>query len=110
MISYDTELQSNVYNFLFEKILLLGVSEKLAHGINSIVLLLALGLVLYVVDYFLRKIFQVIVIRFTRKSKTKFDDYLIRNKVLKNLTHFIPLVIAKQTLPLYLLAFQIGRA
>lgn len=105
MISYDTELQSNVYNFLFEKILLLGVSEKLAHGINSIVLLLALGLVLYVVDYFLRKIFQVIVIRFTRKSKTKFDDYLIRNKVLKNLTHFIPLVIAKQTLPLIFIGF-----
>jgi miniconductance mechanosensitive channel len=105
MISYDTELQSNVYNFLFEKILQLGVSEKLAHGINSVVLLLVVALLLYFVDYFLRKIFQVIVIRFTRKSKTKFDDYLIQNKVLKNITHFIPLVIAKQALPLIFAGF-----
>lgn len=105
MISYDTELQSNVYNFLFEKILQLGVSEKLAHGINSVVLLLVVALLLYFVDYFLRRIFQVIVIRFTRKSKTKFDDYLIQNKVLKNLTHFIPFVIAKQTLPLIFVGF-----
>lgn len=105
MISYDTELQSNVYNFLFEKILQLGVSEKLAHGINSVVLLLVVALLLYFVDYFLRRIFQVIVIRFTRKSKTKFDDYLIQNKVLKNITHFIPLVIAKQALPLIFAGF-----
>lgn len=99
------ELQSGVYNFLFEKISSLGFTDKVTHSINSIILLLALGLVLYVVDYFLRRIFQVIVIRFTRKSKTKFDDYLIQNKVLKNLTHFIPFVIAKQTLPLIFVGF-----
>src|SRR5690554_453318 len=105
MISYNIEIQSDIYNFLFEKILQLGVSEKLAHGINSVVLFLGVALLLYFVDYFLRRIFQVIVIRFTRKSKTKFDDYLIHNKVLKNLTHFIPLVIAKQTLPLIFVGF-----
>lgn len=105
MILNDTELQSDIYNFLFEKILQLGISEKIAHGINSIVLLLLVAILLYFMDYFFRKIFQVIVIRFTRRSKTKFDDYLIRNKVLKNLTHFIPLVIAKQALPLIFAGF-----
>ncbi len=105
MISYNTELQSNIYNFLFDKIIQLGVGEKLAHGINSIVLLLGVALLLYFIDYFLRRIFQVIVIRLTRKSKTKFDDYIIQNKVLKNLTHFVPLVIAKQALPLIFAGF-----
>lgn len=99
------ELQSGVYNFLFEKISLLGFSEKVTHSINSVILLLALGLVLYVVDYILRRVIRSFVIRLARKSKTKFDDYLIHNKVLKNLTHFIPLVIAKQTLPLIFVGF-----
>lgn len=105
MIYNNTELQSDVYNFLFEKVIQLGVGEKVAHSINSVVLLLGVALLLYFIDYFFRRIFQVIVIRFTRRSKTKFDDYLIQNKVLKHLTHFIPLVLAKQALPLIFAGF-----
>ncbi len=99
------ELQSGVYYFLFEKISSLGFTDKVTHSINSVILLLALGLVLYVVDYLLRKIIRIFVIRLARKSKTRFDDYLIHNNVLRNIIHFIPLLIAQQALPQIFVGF-----
>lgn len=99
------ELQSGVYNFLFEKISSLGFTDKVTHSINSVILLLALGLVLYVVDYLLRKVIRIFVIRLARKSKTRFDDYLIHNNVLRNIIHFIPLLIAQQALPQIFVGF-----
>lgn len=99
------ELQSGVYNFLFEKISSLGFTNKVTHSINSVILLLALGLVLYVVDYLLRKVIRIFVIRLARKSKTRFDDYLIHNNVLRNIIHFIPLLIAQQALPQIFVGF-----
>jgi len=99
------ELQSGVYNFLFEKISSLGFTDKVTHSINSVILLLALGLVLYVVDYLLRRVIRIFVIRLARKSKTRFDDYLIHNNVLRNIIHFIPLLIAQQALPQIFVGF-----
>lgn len=99
------ELQSGVYNFLFEKISSLGFTNKVTHSINSVILLLALGLVLYVVDYLLRRVIRIFVIRLARKSKTRFDDYLIHNNVLRNIIHFIPLLIAQQALPQIFVGF-----
>lgn len=99
------ELQSGIYNFLYEKIALLGLNEKASHSINSVILLIGVAVILYFVDYILRRVFRLIVLRLVRKSKTRFDDYLIRNKVLKNLTHFIPLVLAHQFLPLIFAGF-----
>lgn len=101
----NSELQSNLYNSLFEKIEQLGFSESMTHSINSVILLLGVVLLLYIVDFLLDKVFQSIVIRLTQKSKTKFDDYLIQNKVLSNITHLIPLVLAKQFLPLVFIGF-----
>src|SRR5690554_3798064 len=100
-----TEIQSEVYSWLFEKLLTTGLSEKAVHSINSILLLIALGAILYIVDFLLRKIFLLFILRAVRKSKTKFDDYLVRHKVIKYFMHIVTIVIAKQFLPLIFVGF-----
>lgn len=100
-----TEIQSEVYSWLFEKLLTTGLSEKAVHSINSVLLLIALGAILYIVDFLLRKIFLLFILRAVRKSKTKFDDYLVRHKVIKYFMHIVTIVIAKQFLPLIFVGF-----
>jgi len=100
-----TEIQSEVYGWLFEKLLSTGLSEKVVHSINSVLLLIVLGVLLYVVDILLRKIFLLFILKAVRRSKTRFDDYIVRNKVVKYFMHIITIVIAKQFLPLIFIGF-----
>ncbi len=101
----STQVQSEVYNWLFEKLLNLGLSEKVAHSINSFLLIIALGLVLYMVDYLFRRVLLLFILKAVRKTKTKFDDFLIQNKVVKYFMHIITIIIAKLFLPLIFIGF-----
>src|SRR5690606_6962216 len=83
----------------------LGLSEKVAHSINSVLLIIALGLVLYVVDYLFRRVLLIFILKAVRKTKTKFDDFLVQNKVVKYFMHIVTIVIAKQFLPLIFVGF-----
>ena len=101
----NADLQSAIYLFGYNLLIKTGISNQMAHAINSLLLLGLLFILLYVVDLFIRKLLRSIVIKIVRKSKTRFDDFLIQNKVLKYLTHLIPRIIAKQTLPLIFTGF-----
>lgn len=101
----NIEVQSSIYSTLLKQLQQLGFNENITHIINSIILLLGFSILLYTIDYLLRNFIHAIVIRIMRKSKTKFDDYLLKNKVLKSLTHLVPLILAKQFLPLIFAGF-----
>lgn len=101
----NTEVQSEVYGWLFEKLMDLGLSEKVAHSVNSVLLIIVLGILLYVVDYLFSKVLLLFILKTVRKTKTKFDDFLIRNKVVKYFMHIITVVIAKYFLPLIFMGF-----
>ncbi|MDD3772919.1 MAG: mechanosensitive ion channel [Weeksellaceae bacterium] len=99
----NIQVQSEVYTWLFEKLLNSGLSEKMAHSVNSVLVIIFLAIVLYVVDYVSRWILRSIIVRAVRKTKTKFDDYLIENKVIKYFMHIVTIIIAKLFLPLIFL-------
>lgn len=101
----NTQVQSEVYSWLYDKLLNIGLSEKAAHSINSVLILIAVALLLYVVDFLLRKVLLLFIIKAIRKTKTKFDDYLLNNKVVKYFIHIVTIVIAKQFLPLIFVGF-----
>lgn len=103
--SIQTQIQNDIYSFLFDKILLLGFSEKITHYINSVIILLGVAIILYVVDFLLRKVFMIFILKAVRKTKTKFDDFLILNGVVKNLTHLISIILVKQFLPIIFAGF-----
>lgn len=100
-----SRLQSEVYSWLFEKLLSTGLSEKFAHAINSVLLLILLAILLYVADIFLRKFFLLFVLKAVRKTRTRFDDFLVRNKVIKYFMHILTIILAKQFLPLIFVGF-----
>lgn len=99
------EVQSKVYDYLFELLSGLGLSDQIAHTLNSILLLLCLGLVLVLADYLFRRVLRYFIIRAVRKSRTRLDDHLLKNKVIKYFMHIVTVVVAKQFLPMIFAGF-----
>ena len=97
----DTNAVSNfpwkhwVYDYLIE----LNVSERFAVYLNMAILIIALLLIIFITDYVIRKILIGAFSRFAERSKTNFDDLLVRNKAPRNLAHIIPLLIAIAFVP-----------
>ncbi|UUV22594.1 mechanosensitive ion channel family protein [Paenimyroides aestuarii] len=105
MNELQQHFQSTIYSFGFNLLEKTGLSSQAAHYVNTLLLLIIFSIVLYGIDFLLRRILMIILIKTIRKSKTRIDDFLIHNNVLKNLTHLIPLIIAKQSLPLIFTGF-----
>src|SRR5690606_40991771 len=98
-------LQSAIYSFGYNLLIQFGLNSQAAHYINTIALLIVFFVLLYFIAFVLRRILMLVLIKTIRRSKTRFDDFLIHNKVLKYLTYLIPLIIAKQSLPLIFTVF-----
>ncbi len=100
-----TETRSEIYNFGWNLFVSLGIDEKAAHVLNSILLLLLVASLMYALDFLMRRIFMLLIIKSIRRSKTRIDDFLLRNKVLRYFTHLIPLIIARVALPVIFSGF-----
>src|SRR5690606_4474744 len=105
MIIMNESFQSKIYEFGLDIWIKTGVNTDTAHIFNSIALTIGLFALLYGLDYLLRRIVVFMVIKAVRRSKTKIDDYMIRNRVLKNVCRLIPLWIAYQAFPLIFTGF-----
>ncbi|QQD11798.1 mechanosensitive ion channel family protein [Sphingobacterium sp. UDSM-2020] len=101
----NKQSQSKFYDWSYHKLLQAGFNSEWAHTINSIVLLFLVILILLIIDFLARKVILSVVTRFIIKSKNSIDDYLIKNKTLKYISHFIPLFIAQQISPIIFLGF-----
>ncbi len=85
---------------IYEYLLTAGLSEDWAGIINMLILLLGILLLLVLLDYILRRILLVFFVRLSNKSKTHFDDLLVKNKAPRNIAHIIPVVLAYKAIPL----------
>lgn len=90
-----------IYDILIDS----GSSEILARYLNMLALLLLFTLILFVVDFILRKILLNLINKFALKTKTEFDDFLVKHKTPRNLAHIIPLLIAFELLPVVFVDF-----
>ena len=99
------KIQSGVYDFLYDVLIGWGISESMAHTVNSIILLTCLAGVLYGLDYLLREVLLYFIIRAIRKTNTKFDDYLLKNKVVNFFMHMVTIIVARHFLPLIFVGF-----
>ncbi|WP_343565472.1 mechanosensitive ion channel domain-containing protein [Sphingobacterium sp.] len=100
-----TDSQSQIYNWTFQWIKNLGLDNQTNHFINSIILLLLVVLFLIIVDYFSKKILLLLTIKAIRRSANRFDDLLIRNKTLKLIAHFVPILVAQYIIPIIFMGF-----
>ncbi|WP_298555696.1 mechanosensitive ion channel domain-containing protein [uncultured Algibacter sp.] len=86
-------------HIISEYLINLGVSEAVAQYLNMIVLVIGLLLIIFIVDIVIRKLLIGAFTQFAKKSKTNFDDFLISNKVPRNIAHIIPFLIALKFAP-----------
>ena len=93
-------------HFLYDHLISLGMSDITAKYLNMTALLILLLLVLVIVDLVIRKFILNLFVQFSNQTKTNFDNYLVDNKVPRNVAHIIPLIIALNYVPLVFIDFQ----
>ncbi len=98
-IEKSQECIEGLGDVMLEYILNLGISNTVAEYLNMLILLIGLIAVIIIADLIIKKILIVSFSQFASKSKTKFDDFLIANKVPRNIAHVIPLLIAIKFIP-----------
>lgn len=79
---------------IYDYFISLGTSDDVATYLNMVVLALVLLIVIFCIDFIIRKVLIGIFSQFASRSKTNFDDFLVKNKVPRNIAHIIPLLIA----------------
>ncbi|MCK0190308.1 mechanosensitive ion channel domain-containing protein [Arenibacter sp. F20364] len=95
-------LRRLLYNYLIQN----GVEVNAAAYLNALILFIAIVLVAVLLDYAIWKVLRFLSVRFARKSKTNFDDFLVFNKVPRYMAHIIPLMLLYRYLPLAFLDFE----
>ncbi|MEE9362358.1 MAG: mechanosensitive ion channel domain-containing protein [Cellulophaga sp.] len=94
-----------VYDYLIS----LGATEASAKYLNVIVLSIFLLLLLFIIDFITKKILITTFSRFANRTKTNFDNILIKNKAPRNIAHIIPLLIALEVAPLIFVDFEYAK-
>jgi len=89
------QISHRIYDYLVTA----GLSEDWSEIINMLILLVGILLLLFLLDYILRRILKSVFVRLSNKSKTNFDDFLVKNKAPRNIAHIIPLILAYKAIP-----------
>ncbi|XLS27468.1 mechanosensitive ion channel family protein [Flavobacteriaceae bacterium M23B6Z8] len=97
-------LSRKIYDLLISN----GVAEGTAVYLNLLGNILILGIVILIFDRFLREIVVKAFQIFSNKTKTTFDDYLVKSKFPKYVAHIIPFIIIEQAIPFLLSDFPKG--
>lgn len=76
-----------------------GMSTSAADWSSIVLLVLAVLLIIFFLDFIIRTIIRVIFAKIANRSKTSFDDIMIAHKVPRNIAHIFPLIIAYKSIP-----------
>lgn len=86
--------------WLYDQLTLLGVSEEWINLVNAMLLLLGLLLLIFIIDFVVRRLFISSFNQFTKRTATKFDDILVQNHVPRNIAHIVPFLLAIEFVPM----------
>lgn len=99
-LTYIASDQINfIYQHTFDFLKFLGGTDKITHILTTISLLLLVILVLIVMDYIFRNLLKNLFTRIISNSKTVWDDKLLQNRVLDDVSHLVLIVLAQQIVP-----------
>ncbi|MFB2119969.1 mechanosensitive ion channel family protein [Parapedobacter sp. 2B3] len=94
-----------IYQWTYQTLIGWGVPVEQADIVNLFVLLALLCILLSIVYHVLRKFLVNTLALFAKRSKTKFDDHLVRNRAMAQLARLVPLIISIQFIPVVFSAF-----
>ncbi|NGM64929.1 mechanosensitive ion channel [Sphingobacterium sp. SGR-19] len=104
-INMAAQQTSALYDWTFDFIQNAGLSDKLAHIVTSASLLVIAFGILYIVNFIISAIFNSVLTKVIKKTKTSWDDFLLNNKVLNKLSLLILVIIAQQMIPFIFVGF-----
>jgi miniconductance mechanosensitive channel len=84
----------------------MGISETTSVYLNMFTLLLVMFLIIFITDIIINKLLINMFSKMAVKTKTDFDDLLIKNKVVTNISHIIPFYIILQMIPYVFVDFE----
>ncbi|WP_111682608.1 mechanosensitive ion channel family protein [Winogradskyella tangerina] len=88
-------LRHTIYDWLIEN----GIAADTAKYLNMIILLVGLLLIAFIVDYVTKRLLWKFSSSLAKRTKTNFDDILIKNKLPRNIAHIIPLMLLIEFVP-----------
>ncbi|MCK5815386.1 MAG: mechanosensitive ion channel [Flavobacteriaceae bacterium] len=88
----------SVSHLLFDFLISKEIPESSATYINMLALLIAAFIILYIIDFILRKVIIAWFTAISERSKTNFDNLLVKNRAPRNIAHVIPIIIADKLL------------
>lgn len=97
---------NEISHFFYQYFVALGISEVASKYFNMTILLIVMLLIILVTDYIIRRFLLNLFIKFSEKTKTHFDDYVVNNKVPRNVAHVIPLLMALELVPIVFVDFE----
>lgn len=105
IILAQSENYSFFYRYLFDVVSSVGITAQNSHPLVIIGLLLCAFLLLFLVDRILRNFFNGFVATYFRRTKTNWDNYVIKNSVQVHLSRLILVGICFQLLPQVFIGF-----
>ncbi len=97
---------NDLSHYFYQYFIKLGLTELSSKYLNLTVLLIGMLVIILVTDFIIRKFLLNLFIKFSEKTKTHFDDYVVDNKVPRNVAHIIPLLIALELSPIVFVDFD----
>ncbi|MGY8915651.1 MAG: mechanosensitive ion channel family protein, partial [Flavobacteriales bacterium] len=106
MIFQKELILPEIAHVLYDYFISIGFSVTAAKYFNMLGLLLAMLLIISIIDFLIRKILIQAFTTFAKKTTTTFDDFLVSNKVPRNIAHIVPLWIALEFMPTVLIDYK----
>jgi len=88
-----------ILNKLKELLVSIGLKPSVSDWTSVLSLVFLTLLIIFLLDYIIRKIIRVVFMKIANRSKTDFDDIMVKHKVPRNIAHFFPVIIAYKTIP-----------
>jgi Small-conductance mechanosensitive channel len=107
MLNFSEQSSNLIYQYIFDLFAKLGLAGQQVHMATAGALLIAFALVLYSLDYIMRHLLYSALTKIARRTSTKWDDYLLENKVHVRVSRTILLLLARQLLPVIFLGFPV---
>src|SRR5690606_19946801 len=89
----------NLYNYSFEKLQALNLSDNTLHFLNTAIWVVILILAFLIIHWVTNKLIINKVVKFILNTKNQIDDFLIKNKTLNHIASYIPLIVLKISIP-----------
>lgn len=96
-----------IKHFFYDWFVELGLSQNIAKYLNMFLLLIIALAIVFVIDIVVRRILRYISIKIAERTKTKFDNILITNKLPRNFAHIIPVFLLLELTPVIFGDFEL---